>query len=1124
MENAKSNREPVPSDPQPCGLIDNINPGNAVTTKPLKPSNDILGYKLEHRLGSGGFGEVWAVEAPGGLKKALKIVYGFHDEKRALAELKSLDRVKSLRHPFLLSLERIEVYEGQLVVVSELADASLADLFNEYVSQGEPGIPRDEMLRYMSNAAEALDYLSEEKSLQHLDIKPENLLLVSGHVKVADFGLMKDLRVASQSMLQGMTPAYAAPELFDGKPATSSDQYSLAIMYCEMLSGVRPFPGTTPAQLAAQHIHGKPNLRAAPKGDQAALARALSKDPSVRYPSCVAFVEDLKKQKRTVRKALRRTEQRTIEKTDSKTQLFARTGAGRDNTEMLSSGGLPFQADSIEAAAPPECSAEQSLVRPTLIVTVGNTANRIGQKIKSKLNDQAGSREHVPSIRSVFIDSDRSSLAELGRNHPDAVSPLETIEVALQKPEDYRKNADVHLGWLSRRWIYNVPRTLQTEGLRPLGRLAFADHFNSICDSLEEAIDRMALPENLAKTADCLGMNPGDPTSPQVYLISSISGGIGSGMLLDLAYTIKLLLSEKGLQHDSVHGILLHSSYQRMRDPGLSAANSFAFLTEFRHFNELGYPGDQTLGIPEFEDEPPFAQTYFADLGEDLNQSDFEKQLESISEYVSLAATSKCAAFFDACRKNDLDREHFALRTIGLSTIAAGDHDYRHGSIDRLCHQVYRRWVGLCEIEQSETKALAAAMLDHFSLTREQIESRIKDQTSQLCDDGILNRTQETLIGETTGLVSRKMVDCLDQYYGKSQSHTDGDDISTPLGEAIDDFIANDPVAGNSELTQACMQQLNLESLSLGQVSGIVKELSRTLDSWLESLKKDHAAIEANQSKIIGTINQNCSLGRSPSAEEIEMYFSVRRHEFNKRCSIEYAQIVLNGLAPVRTVVSQLESNLEILRDKIHYKEAALEPDLGHERFDMEQLLQNQIEAQMDSMIEQTERQVFHSLIGPEGGFQAAISDPNTLRYSLPSELRLAAIKVLANVKQSLSIEKMIRENNIAPEQLISWLNAKINSAKPAVDDCGGEMRLLVGLPANSEPCQLPRLIEQQFQLTNRAIHGTNGKVVLCFEAEDVSLAAVAFRLLSKRPDAVELVKRIHARDDVDWTSLDNLL
>ena len=117
-------------------------------TQPLEAKKEILGYTLKERIGSGGFGEVWSAIAPGGLMKALKIVYGFHDEKRALAEMKALDRVKQLRHPFLLSLERIEIYEKQLVVVTELADNSLADVFNDFTARGEPGIPRDDLLKY----------------------------------------------------------------------------------------------------------------------------------------------------------------------------------------------------------------------------------------------------------------------------------------------------------------------------------------------------------------------------------------------------------------------------------------------------------------------------------------------------------------------------------------------------------------------------------------------------------------------------------------------------------------------------------------------------------------------------------------------------------------------------------------------------------------------------------------------------------------------------------------------------------------------------------------------------------------------------------------------------------------
>ena len=91
--------------------------------------------------------------------------------------------------------------------------------------------------------------------------------------------------------------------------------------------------------------------------------------------------------------------------------------------------------------------------------------------------------------------------------------------------------------------------------MRPLGRLAFADHFEPICNSLEGALKEIMVPESIAKTADALDINPGTQ-QPKVFIISSISGGVGSGMSLDLAYTVKLLLAELGLKTDTITGIL----------------------------------------------------------------------------------------------------------------------------------------------------------------------------------------------------------------------------------------------------------------------------------------------------------------------------------------------------------------------------------------------------------------------------------------------------------------------------------------------------------------------------------------------------------------------------------------
>src|SRR5205823_1177509 len=101
---------------------------------------------------------------PGGLLKAVKFVHGgmhaLDQNAPADEELRAIQRVKAIRHPFIPSMERVEIVEGELAIVMELADKSLADVLEAGRQAGRGGIARDMLLGYLREAAEVLDVMN----------------------------------------------------------------------------------------------------------------------------------------------------------------------------------------------------------------------------------------------------------------------------------------------------------------------------------------------------------------------------------------------------------------------------------------------------------------------------------------------------------------------------------------------------------------------------------------------------------------------------------------------------------------------------------------------------------------------------------------------------------------------------------------------------------------------------------------------------------------------------------------------------------------------------------------------------------------------------------------------------
>ena len=604
----------------------------------------LKGYRLIERLGRGGFGEVWKAEAPGGLMKAVKFVFGDtdsidEDEARpAQQEEKALHRVKSIRHPYILSLERFDKIDGQLIIVMELAEKNLWDRFREYRGQQLAGIPRDELLGYMDEAAEALDLMNEQYNIQHLDVKPQNLFLMYNHVKVADFGLAKMFEGARGTITGGVTPVYAGPETFEGYVSRFTDQYSLAICYQELLTGRRPFEGSNTKQLLMQHLNAVPDVSPLALGERPIIARALSKKPDDRWPSNTEMVRALRALKNGVAaggSGAYGQPQRT--KTDTPmpapgpgpetapaTAPNAATPAprgplpGSDTVAFPMAGGTlpPFmvggprlvtQSNSLSGLAPaltqqkvpaaptgrasalgdvlPE-KVGDGVLFPALVVGVGATGLSVLRALRRAIREQFGRADAVPTLRFLYLDTDPEAAA-LATAGPDALSPREVVLTRLNRPTHYLRHPTMPTTeqWMPPGMLYQLPKNAgPAGGVRGFGRLAFCDHYRTLGQRVRQEVETFLADDALDKAGAATGLGVRSNRG-RVYVVAGTSGGTGSGMFLDLAYLIKTQLRGIGYRKPETVGVLLVPPADATSAKNQGLVNTYAALAELYHFS-----------------------------------------------------------------------------------------------------------------------------------------------------------------------------------------------------------------------------------------------------------------------------------------------------------------------------------------------------------------------------------------------------------------------------------------------------------------------------------------------------------------------------------------------------------
>ncbi len=248
-------------------------------------------YSLVRRTAVSSSAQVYEARAPGGIPKCVKVVSLDRVGPLTEQQRSGLELLLAARHPYIVGLDRIDVGPDRVVAVYEWPNGTLRDEFRQARSQGHAGISRRRLIGWLAEAAEGLDYLHARWRVRHGALRPENLYVFSGHVKLGEFGPLRDLEKGG-----GLGPqeidCYLGPEPETASPS-AQDQYSLAVVYCELLSGNLPYRANALAELRRLQREVDPDLRNVPLSDWPALERALSPDPERRFPTCRDFVVGL---------------------------------------------------------------------------------------------------------------------------------------------------------------------------------------------------------------------------------------------------------------------------------------------------------------------------------------------------------------------------------------------------------------------------------------------------------------------------------------------------------------------------------------------------------------------------------------------------------------------------------------------------------------------------------------------------------------------------------------------------------------------------------------------------------------------------------------------------------------
>lgn len=223
-------------------------------------------------------GEAWHVHVPDGRLHLCQFLPPGEPEADA-----RLNKLKAWRHRGLVPFEVARGDGGRLALLTPLDGPTLRDRYQECRQFKLPGIPRDELLEHLRWAITTLELMFSRYQLQHLWLQPRHILLKDNRTHLIGFGVVETWWGPTHQPTADLNPRYSAPELAQRVRGPHCDQYSLALIYAEMLTGIHPLRSRSGSART-------PDLGLLPEHDRNVIAQALRQDSRRRFESAGAML------------------------------------------------------------------------------------------------------------------------------------------------------------------------------------------------------------------------------------------------------------------------------------------------------------------------------------------------------------------------------------------------------------------------------------------------------------------------------------------------------------------------------------------------------------------------------------------------------------------------------------------------------------------------------------------------------------------------------------------------------------------------------------------------------------------------------------------------------------------